>query len=170
MFLYPIALATSEHLRQHLQAYLAEFSTLYGIGLFLPTKIMVSSELGGVEGENALPVYAVDAYTKTFSEQDEYDLNTWVYQGQITGLLGATTPDEVNKLVKGHSAACEKFAKEHKNISISGAGYNVMEMTYTIVETSGGQQVDNDGTEYWLAAFKVDLFWNVSEDGNYQHG
>lgn len=166
MFYKAIATQTADHLRTHLQAYLQIYSDLNDVPLIMPKKIEVGSPIGGVIREEDVPTYSVDCLAKVKGEDTDEDLNVWVYNGQITGLVAAGTGPAADLLAKGHAGVCERFVRQHMYLPISGADFTVIEMAYTAVDISTALEVETD----WLCGFRVEVWWKTSEDAAFQHG
>ena len=165
MFFNEITSLTADHLLSHMTAYCA----LYNINP--PLKIETAGLIGGVMTENDLPVYALDCSTKELTDAG-IDLNTWMYSGQITGLVGGASASDVNDLVRKHEALCEKFVREHAYFTNTDKSkFTMKAFAYTEVEFTGAANTETaeGAPPYWVAAFRVGLNWLVSEDVSIQH-
>lgn len=167
MYERQLAIITKEHLMTHLATYLELFG-----GVAMPKRVEISSVIGGVIKPATLPIYALDCLTKQLSETNE-DLNTFIYSGQITGLVGGRTPEIVDDQIKDHKAACEHFVTEHLSIATPSPdleNFLILAFAFASSDTTGALQVDVDPkTPFWVAGFDIQISWLVSEKAARQH-
>lgn len=175
MYQEEIAKITADHLRTHIEVYLAEEAANHNdqITLVMPKKIEVASAIGGsmAEYDKILPSYAVDIMEKSIW-QGGPDLHTYVYDGHISGLLGGNSQDLVDKLCKRHSSAVEHFVKQHLYLhEYNSDQFTIVNFIYLGSTTTGAELLSNENDrELWFDGFRVDTSWIVSEGEGYQHG
>ena len=143
------------------------------ITLVLPKKIEVASAIGAVmsEFDKSLPSYAVDIMDKSIWQGGE-DLNLYLYDGHISGLLGGNSQDVVDKTCKRHSSAVELFVRQHLTIhDYENDNFKVISFQFVSAQTTGAELLADEetGRELWLDGFRIDVSWIVSEDPGYQH-
>jgi hypothetical protein len=58
----------------------------------------------------------------------------------------------------------------HKTGSSFGDDFRIHELGFAGAAFSGAELVDEEeGREFWMAGFRIDLVWVVSESGPYYH-
>lgn len=172
MFQEKLAKATADHLRSHIAEYLVEVAAQFPpdqtTTLIVPKKIDVASKVGGVvtEFENELPQYAVDCMSKSSAGSSD---GLWIYEyaGHIAGMVASGSQDSCDKIVKRHSAAVEKFVQSHYYLhKLSDADLTLTEFYWHNSDFSGVEPLGEvNGRELWMAAFRLDVVWQTSEDG-----
>lgn len=182
MYQEEIGKITSEHLRSHIAAYLAELEARYadGVKLVLPKTIEYANLVGGVYNAplNAMPAYAVDITDKQFSQITDAGLWEYLYNGHIACILQGGSEGAVNTLVKRHEQACEMFVKRHAfmhqtQAQVTDNDFSIRELGFIDAAFSGAEEVPSepDGSKYvWVAGFRISLIWILSEEGPSQHG
>lgn len=177
MFQEEIADLTADHLRTHIKAYLQAVQALHGgtIKLQVPKTIETANLVGGVYNTSTgkMPAYAIDVLNKTFAGNPE---NLWLYnyEGHIAGVVAGLDEKSVNLIIKRHEEAAEKFVREHLNlhglVSLIGSDFTIIEFAFIGAAFSGAEELDttNDVTT-WIAGFRIDLNWIVSEPGPSNH-
>jgi hypothetical protein len=171
MYEKPIAQLTREHLVSHLPAYLAEVERLDQLKLVMPKTVEISSIVGGIMDHKHLPAYALDVQTKEFSTTTE-NLWTYIYVGQITGMVSGKSALEVDDLVKGHKSAVELFCVRHKDavFTTADSAFTIIGFEFSQSDFSGAiDQTKNPKTPFWVAAFQIGIAWLVSEEAPMQH-
>lgn len=179
MFHEQIAKYTADHLRSHIEAYLAEVDAQFTgqdkVSLILPKQIEPASQVGGMIEEfgEILPQYGIDCLTKSPS-QDDASLWSYEYAGQINGLVDAGSRQAVDKLLWRHSAAVESFIQDHRYLhqeDFTGLGFSIVEFIFIGTEWSGAEYMgEYDERAIWTAAFSSNVSWITSEEGPGQHG
>jgi hypothetical protein len=171
MYEKPIAALTKEHLLVHLRDYMDEVERLDKLQLILPKTVEISSVVGGIMDSKHLPAYAIDCQVKQVSQVNE-DLWEYIYTGQITGMVGGRSAKDVDDLIKGHKTACELFVQRHnKAIWDVDSAFTIMGFEFTDSDFSGAIQLTKDPkSPFWVAAFQLNIAWNVSEEPPMQHG
>jgi hypothetical protein len=174
MYFKPIARITKDHLASHIETYLEEVNDPSDtLSLAMPKVIEISSVIGGVIGQfdKTMPRYAVDCLGKTLSETNE-DINTYVYNGQITGIVSGRSAQVVDDLIKAHCAACELFVKNHLYIDHADKSkFAIQAMGFVSANFSGAMEIEKaPAAPVWIAAFDINISWLVSEDAAKQHG
>jgi len=177
MFQEQIAKLTADHLRTHIGAYLAaiesEYTAKESITLTVPKSIDYSSLVGGMmtEFDKILPQYGVDVLSKILGEDNE-NLFTYNYLGQINGLVSATSREAVDKLCTRHARAVEHFIKQHQFMhQETNTNFALLAMAFGGLEFSGAENLGTyNDREVWIAGFSIDLIWATSEDSAMQHG
>lgn len=178
MYFEHIAKLTAQHLNEHIAGYLAaiaqEFAGTEITSLDLPKAVRVDSVVGGVFTAelDELPVYAVDSQVKAEDPEDD-NLYTYIYNGTIIGMDTALTSLEVDRKIKRHEWAVEKFVREHPWLHEAVAPhFRVIGFAFVGSSFSGAEQVidDQDPTQIvWVDAFRIDVRWKISEDGPSEH-
>jgi hypothetical protein len=178
MYQEEIADLTAEHLRSHMQEYLDAVKAIYAdkIEMTFPKAIETANLVGGVYNatQKAMPAYAVDIIDKVFTEHSD---NLWLYQynGHIAGVISASNEDSANKIVKRHEQATEMFVKRHDHFHQTAAkkvgnDFLIVGLGFTGAAFSGAEKIDEaENRETWIAGFRIDLVWIVSEDGPGDH-
>jgi hypothetical protein len=179
MFQEEVADLTADHLREHIRALLDEISAHYddGVQLVTPKSIETDNLVGGVYSSKvgSMPAYAVDIINKTFAGESPEGLWIYAYDGHIAGIVSGSSEEVVNKSVKRHEAATELFVKRHEFMhaleSPKGQDFRLRELGFTGAAFSGAEMVDEENNrQTWIAGFRIDLLWLVSEFGPTQHG
>ena len=178
MYQEEIADLTAEHLRSHMQAYLDEVKAIYqdAVELTFPKAIETANLVGGVYNatQKAMPAYAVDIIDKVFTEHAD-DLWLYQYNGHIAGVISASSEDTANKIVKRHEQATEMFVKRHDHFhqmaaQLPGNNFMIVGLGFVGSAFSGAEKIDeSQNRETWIAGFRIDLAWIVSEDGPGDH-
>lgn len=179
MYTEELGIITTEHLRSHLPAYLAELEARYadGVKLQLPKSIEHANLVGGVYNAelNAMPALAVDIVDKVFSGVSDLGMWEYAYNGHIAGIITANSESSANTIVKRYEQAVEMFVKRHQfmhhtEAQVAGNDFSLIELGFVDAAFSGAESVQ-DGTRYvWVAGFRSKLVWVTSEDGSSQHG
>jgi len=178
MYAEEVAILTAKHLREHIQDYLDYVQQLHhdSVKIQMPKSIETDNLVGGVYNTklDAMPAYAVDIISKAFTERLE-DLWLYSYDGHIAGVVSGQDEVAVNRLIKRHEAAAEMFVKRHEFMhqvqSELGADFSIRQLGFTGAAYSGAELVEErDNRQVWMAGFRIDLIWIVSEDGPHQHG
>lgn len=179
MYFEQLARYTSDHLRTHIEAYLnlVNNASSEKIKLVVPKSIEPTSVVGGMftEFNNILPQYGIDILDKVFIPDTSGDLFTYLYTGQINGLVHASTDDSVDKIAKRHAAAVEGFILDHLNLHenyqapIHGT-FTMMEFNFAETQFSGAEDLGEvEGSHTWMEGFSIDCSWLISEDGPRNH-
>jgi hypothetical protein len=171
MYEKPIAQVTKEHLVSHLPAYLDEVERLDKLKLVMPKTVEISSIVGGIMDHKHLPAYALDCQTKELSTTNE-DLWTYIYVGQLTGMVSGKSALEVDDLIKGHKSACELFCVRHHEAVFTtvDTAFTIMGFEFSQSDFSGAIDVTrNPKAPIWVAAFQIGIAWQVSEEPPMQH-
>jgi hypothetical protein len=176
MFQEEIAAYTASHLRVHIGGYLSEIQAVKndGIKLALPKTVETANLVGGVYAAklDALPAYAIDIIEKDFIPNPD-DLWLYQYTGHIAALISANSEESANKIIKRHEQAVEKFVRIHNLLhEHKEALWTVREMGFGGAGFSGAELVaeDVEKRKLWVAGFRIDLVWLISEEGPTQHG
>lgn len=175
MYHEDLARLTADHLRAHIGAYLTAENARHTekVKLIVPKSIEPASVVGGMftEFNNILPQYGIDVLDKVFMPDNSGDLFTYLYSGQINGLVHGSTQDSVDKLIKRHSAGVEFFIRNHLTLHESSqtplsANFALLEFSYLQTQFSGAEDLGEvEGSHTWMAAFSIDCAWLTSEDG-----
>lgn len=178
MYHEEIGIYTTEHLRSHIGAYLAELEARYadGVRLMIPKRIEHANLVGGVYNAplDQMPAYAVDVTDKQFSQITDSGLWEYMYNGHIAGIIMANDESAANTIVKRHEQACEMFVKQHqfmhrKQADVEGNDFSLMELGFVDAAFSGAEEVSEGTKTVWVAGFRVTLVWITSEEGPTQH-
>lgn len=178
MFHEDIGNTTAEHLRTHIEDYLDLINSRYTdkATLVVPKSIDVTSVVGGLftEYNSILPQYGIDILNKEQSP-DADNLWTYIYTGQINGMVHGTSDEAVDKMVHRHGAAAEYFVRQHLTLhetpGLTSKDYTIIQFLFSNIEWSGAEDVGEvDGRQTWLGAFSLNCLWEVSEEGPDQHG
>lgn len=174
MYQEEVANLTAEHLRSHIGALLDSVAALYEDKVVLqnPKSIETANLVGGVYNAdpNEMPAYAVDIISKAFAGESTDGLWLYSYDGHIAGVLSGGSEAFVNAAIKRHEQATERFIKSHRHMhtmpSAKGNDFRIIEIGFSGAAFSGAEQINaaND-RELWIAGFRIDLLWIVSEDG-----
>lgn len=179
MFQEEIADLTSTHLRTHIEAYLSAVQALHAdtIKLQMPKTIETANLVGGVynTSNDKMPAYAVDVLNKTFAATTPENLWLYDYEGHIAGIISGLDEVSVNKLIKRHEEAVEKFVKDHLSFhnlsSTLGSDFTVVGFDFVDAAFSGAEELETvEDRTVWIAGFRIDLTWTVSEAGPGDHG
>jgi hypothetical protein len=174
MFQRDLAKLTADHLRAHVNDYLATVNARYDkpVGLFVPKRIEPASMAGGVFAAPAdqLPFYGVDCITKQYGQRTD-NVWCWQYNGHIAGLISANNRENADAIVKGHEAAVEAFVMDHQYLhQPQGFEFSILEFGLLSVTFSGAEpQFIEEDKEIWIAGFEITTFWDTSEAGPGQH-
>lgn len=170
MYEKQIATVTRAHFDTHLATYLAEVENRLSINLIPPKSFKITSVVGGIIQQTNLPAYALDCLTKELSDSVE-DLPTYRYGGQITGMVGAYSEEEVDDQAKAHKAVAELFVHRHLYLGNSDTtDFKMLAFARTGSELSGAMQTDIDPENpYWISAWALTVEWLVSESQPEQH-
>lgn len=171
---------TAGHLREHLQAYLIQVSRIYAdqTVLAFPRTIETNNLVGGVYNTSTdkMPAYAIDLISKQFDGQSNEGLWLYNYEGHIAGVVSGNDEAQVNKMVKRHEQATEMFVKDHVHLHqmshvLPGNDFTIMGLGFVGAAFSGAEQVDetNEDNQIWIAGFRIDLLWILSETGPGDH-
>jgi hypothetical protein len=175
MFQEDIAEIVADHLREHIAGYLEEIQSQYtdGVKLVLPKRVATANLVGGVYAAdlNVLPAYALDIIEKDFIPNDE---NLWLYQytGHLAGIVSANSEESANKIVKRHERAVEQFVRDHNLVhQVTRPLWSMREMGFGGAGFSGAELAaeDVENRKLWVAGFRIDLVWLISEEGPRQH-
>lgn len=181
MFHEDVGRITAEHLREHIEGYLAQINERYGdpVNLTVPKSIEVTSVVGGLfkDYDNILPQYGIDVLNKEESPSAD-NLWTYVYTGQINGMVHGTSDNIVDQMIHRHGAAVEQFVREHYTLHQDPADlfnqareFTITKFLFSNIEWSGAEDLGEvDGRQIWLGAFSLNCLWEVSENGPGQHG
>lgn len=178
MYQEEIADLTAAHLRLHLPAYFQYLNGFYkdNIKLQNPKSVETHNLVGGVYtaplGE--MPAYAVDIISKSFDQVTEDGLWLYNYDGHIAGVLDGGDEAHVNRQIKRHEQATEMFMKKHQHFhsteSALGQDFRIVGLGFSGAAFSGAELVDEKNErQTWIAGFRIDLLWVVSEDGPGNH-
>lgn len=180
MYQEEVANLTAEHLRTHIGAYLDYLqNTIYpdAINLQGPKSVETDNLVGGVYNAtpNEMPAYAVDIVSKAFDGVDADALWIYSYDGHIAGVVSGASEVTVNQLVKRHEQAVERFVREHEFMHVIqsqlGNDFSIREFGFSGAAFSGAELVtERNERQVWIAGFRVDTVWKVSESGPGQHG
>jgi hypothetical protein len=179
MFQEEIAALTATHLRGHLNTYLDYVESLYsdGIKLQYPKSIETENLVGGVYNTKVtdMPAYAIDIISKGFSEFTE-NLYLYNYEGHIAGVMTAQDEQAANRICKRHEQATEMFVKDHEflheltSTKTPPNDFKMQGMGFVGAAFSGAEMVaEQENRQTWIAGFRIDLLWVVSEGGPHQH-
>lgn len=180
MYHEDLARLTADHLRTHIEVYLTEENARYNdkVKLIVPKSIEPASVVGGMftEFDNILPQYGIDILEKVFIPDNSGDLFTYLYTGQINGLVHASTRDAVDKLVKRHGASVERFVRQHQTLHDwqtpvpLNENFRITEFAFSAIQWSGAEDLGEvEGAHTWMAGFSCDCAWVTSEEGPGQH-
>lgn len=182
-----VANYTRDHLRSHLPALLEavqdEFQDRYadGIVLQVPKHIETDNLVGGVYSTDVtkMPAYAIDIIEKNFSQETSEGLWLYSYSGHIAGVIAASSEVAANKIVKRHETATERFVKSHTILHgydpqdadpTDQSDFRITGFGFVGAAYSGAEMIDNENNrETWIAGFRIDMLWIVSENGPDQH-
>jgi len=183
MFQEEIANLTADHLRSHLEAYLTAVQTLHAdqIKLQIPKSIETANLVGGVYNTTTtkMPAYAVDVLDKAFTPNSE-DLWLYTYDGHIAAVFSGLDEEAVNIICKRNEEATERWVRDHLNCHFGEVGspfasttqsdFKIIEMSFLGAAFSGAEELEtiNDRT-IWIAGFRIDLNWILSEAGPGNH-
>jgi hypothetical protein len=181
MFQEEIANITAAHLRGHIGGYLDVLAARYGdsVALVVPKAIETDNLVGGVYNSSVgdMPAYAVDIIDKIFAGENPDGLWIYNYSGHIAGIVEAQGEVGANRLVKRHEQAVEQFVRDHLFMHLEDSqlsdpnDFNIHELGFTGAAFSGAEMIGKENDrEHWIAGFRVDLLWIVSESGPGQHG
>lgn len=184
MFQEEIGDLTAKHLRTHINAYLAAVQTLHAdqVKLQNPKAIETANLVGGVynTATDRMPALAVDVLNKAYAGNPE---NLWLYnyEGHIAGVISALDEVTANLIIKRYEEAVETFIREHANCHFDpdttgpftsqlGSDFSIMELQFAGAAFSGAEELEtvNDNT-IWIAGFRIDLNWILSEAGPSNH-
>jgi hypothetical protein len=172
MYQEQLAKLTADHLRTHIKAYLAEiaagFDAKNQVPLVVPKAIETASAVGGLiqDFDKILPRYGVDVFGKDAGATDD-SLNSWVYSGQIVGVVHGSSQSSVDKIVKRHMAAVELFIARHRLLHLEKNNYySILNFGFVANETSGAEAIG----DLWIAGFTFECIWITSEYEAFQHG
>jgi hypothetical protein len=174
MYQEEVADLTAAHLREHIGALLTATQAIYNDKVVLqhPKAIETANLVGGVYNADptAMPAYAVDIVNKQFAGDAQAGLWLFLYEGHIAGVLSGASESSVNAAIKRHEQATEKFVKSHQHMhslaSAMGNDFRIVELGFSGAAFSGAEQVNaQNDRELWIAGFRIDLTWVVSEDG-----
>lgn len=174
MFEEQIGKWTADHLRTHIEDYLAEVnaSASTPITLVVPKAIEVASVVGGLftEYDNILPQYGIDILGKSFAGMSE-NLFIYQYDGQINAMVHAGSREAVDMLVKRHAAAIELFIRRHEVVHLYQTNdFSMLDMSFSAKDFSGAEELSEvAGRPLWVAGISINLTWLTSEDGPSQH-
>lgn len=179
MYQEEVAKITADHLRTHISSYLATVQAIYtdAIKLQVPKSIETDNLVGGVYNAEPqdMPAYAVDIIDKAFAGTDLDALWIYTYGGHIAGVVSGGSEASVNMMIKRHEQAVEKFVRDHQfmhqqeNVFV-GNDFRFKELRFIDAAFSGAELVTTgDQREVWMAGFRVDLAWDISESGPWQH-
>ena len=174
MYQEEVADLTAAHLREHLGALLDSTQLIYNDKVVLqnPKVIETANLVGGVYNAdpNEMPAYAIDIISKSFAGDATEGLWIYAYVGHIAGVLSGGSEASVNAAIKRHEQATERFVKSHNHMhslqSQKGNDFKIIELGFSGAAFSGAEQVNaQNDRELWIAGFRIDLVWVVSEDG-----
>jgi len=174
MYQEEVANLTAAHLREHIGALLDATQAIYNDKVVLqnPKAIETANLVGGVynAAPDAMPAYAVDIISKAFAGDAQAGLWLYLYEGHISGVLSGASESAVNAAIKRHEQATERFVKSHQHLHslTSGLGndFRIVELGFSGAAFSGAEQVNSQNDrELWIAGFRIDLTWVVSENG-----
>jgi hypothetical protein len=180
MFYEQISVYTKKHLLEHLKSYLDAEAALYSdrLPLVLPVAIDLSSLVGGViaTARDTLPQYTIDCNTKAYGEEIE-DLQTYLYSGAITFLVGGQNADIADHLAHRHAAALEKWVRDHVHMHQhdDDDGFTILGFAWVATQFTGAVQVEtqentsNSQNDFWVCAGAMEVQWVTSESGPGDH-
>lgn len=174
MYHEEVAQWAADHLRTHIRAYLDEVNARFtdNTTLTTPKAIEVASEVGGLftTFDEILPQYGIDILGKVFSDGD--DLYTYLYSGQINGMVSGQSSQSVDRMITRHSSAVELFIRRHQVAhEFSTNDFRILEVGFDGVQFSGAEDLGEvAGRQLWIAGFSIDFSLLTSEDGPAQHG
>jgi len=176
MFQEDLAAYTADHLREHIEAYVEAINNRFPATdrevVRTPVLIETSSLAGGVMAVELekLPAYAVDCLDKQFIDVSE-NLYTYQYTGHIAGVVIANSQKSADHLVKRHESAVEKFIREHELLhKLTNADFTILRFYFLASAFSGAElEGETKRTQNWIAGFRCDVNWIVSESGPSQH-
>jgi hypothetical protein len=178
MYQEEIANLTATHLRDHIGAYLTEVNAIYhdGVKLQFPKTIETANLVGGVYNTTTdkMPAYAVDIIEYTFDGVDPEGLYLYNYSGHIAGVVTGGAEATVNAIIKRHEQAVALFVKRHLHFhqmtSQLGNDFRIIEFNFFGSAFSGAERVDEKNQrQIWIAGFRTDIVWAVSEGGGGDH-
>lgn len=181
MFQEEVANITAEHLREHIGDYLDILQARYGDAVKLqgPKSIQTDNLVGGVYNAalGNMPAIAVDIIEKIFAGENPDGLWIYNYQGHIAGVVSAQGEVGANRICKRYEQATEMFVKEHLFMHQSESqltdpnDFSIHEFGFVGAAFSGAEMIkDENDRETWIAGFRIDTLWIVSESGPGQHG
>lgn len=178
MFHEDIAQITADHLREHIAVLLDGINARYpeATNLVVPKSVEVTSVVGGLftQYDKILPQYGIDILTKELAPTSE-SVYTYLYSGQINGMVHGRSQDAVDKMTHRHGAAVEQFVREHLTLHqvpepFSTKEFTILEFDFAGIEWSGAEDLGEvEGVQIWLGAFSLNTLWLVSEEGPGQH-
>ena len=171
MYQEDLARYTSDHLRSHIKPYLDEVWSEYtapdSVPLIVPKRIDFSSQVGGMitEYDKILPQYGIDILGKDQAPSDD-SLWSYIYSGQINGLVSGGSREAVDYLVARHSRAVEAFIRRHWHLhQHENANFRILEFLFSGFDFSGAEDVSTSDRDIWVAGFSHNVVWLTSEDG-----
>lgn len=178
MYQEEVAKLTATHLREHINDYLDELQRRYpdSVKMQYPKSVETDNLVGGVYNAktDAMPAYAVDIISKAFAGQNNDGLWLYSYEGHVAGVVSGGDEAAVNALIKRHEQAAEMFVKRHEFMHQTESelenDFRLHELGFVGAAFSGAEEVsDRQDRQVWIAGFRIDLIWVVSEDGPSQH-
>lgn len=181
MFQEEVANLTAIHFRSHFDGYRDIIQARYpdAVKLQLPKKVETDNLVGGVYNAKVseMPAYAVDIIDKAFAGNTDESLWLYQYQGHIAGVVSGSGEQSVNRLVKRHEQIAEMFVREHEFLHARESAFiddpndfSIREMGFAGAAFSGAELIgEEQNRQTWIAGFRIDLVWIVSESGPYQH-
>jgi hypothetical protein len=179
MYQEEVADITATHLRSHIASYLDTIQSRYAdsIKLQMPKSIETANLVGGVYNATPkeMPAYVVDVLNKQFSGESTEGLWLYNYTGHIAGVVSGGNEATVNKSVKRHSQAVEQFVRDHQFMhqmenQVVGNSFSFAELVFLSAAWSGAEMVDEENNrQTWIAGFRIDVLWVISEEGPQQH-
>lgn len=177
MYQEEIAKLTAAHLHYHLPSLVAIIQSRYpdAVKIQLPKSVETSNLVGGVYNAtpDKMPAYALDIITKSFGGADDKGLWIYNYEGHIAGVISSNSESSANLIIKRHEQTVEGFVKGHEFMhsheSVINNDFKITGLGFVGAAFSGAELINAKDREIWIAGFRIDLLWVVSEDGPHQH-
>lgn len=179
MFQEEIADLTANHLATHIRAYLDAVQALYPDNVVLqsPKSIETANLAGGVYNAtpDEMPAIAVDIIDVEFSTATAEGLWLYKYSGHIAEVVSGNSETNVNREIKRHQQAVEKWVNDHQYLhqltSTLGNDFKLIALGFLGSAFSGAEKVnERDDRPMWIAGYRIDLEWFVSQPGPNDHG
>jgi hypothetical protein len=181
VFYEQLAKLTRAHMQEHFTEYAALVNAHYDqvIQLDIPRTFEISTIVGGVVGisRDTMPAFAISANKRSFLDDDE-DVWSYLYTGQISGMIGTTeTAERVESMVRRYAGIFEMFIQNHRRLPASAAfdesqyPFRIKSFAAGDTEFLGAANLDEaENMRIWIDGFTIEIAWEVVEAGPGQHG
>jgi len=182
MYQEEIADLTAAHLRSHIKAYIDAVGLIYPdtIKMQYPKSVETANLVGGVYNAkpNEMPAIAIDIISVEFAANTTEGLWLYNYDGHIAEVISGGSEDTVNRIIKRHQQACETFVNDHLHFhqvedqltSPLGQPFTIMEFGFSGSAFSGAEEVtEKQNRKTWIAGYRIDVNWLVSQQGPGDH-